>query len=232
MTTTGPRMRPTSASRAAIASKSWQSSRLVDRAPRRRRSGRSGRPRPGTGREPRRPRNRIRPPPEPRGPGRPSPGRAGPDRPGRRTAPAAPVPPETAGPPTARGPAGSSRRPPRPRPARHPGSPTAAPVTAARRTASSRSRPTSGTSPWDPTTTEVSHPPAGTTWLSGHPVGSAGSRAGVDLLGEVLLDADLADGVQLALEEVRVPLLVKDHLLEDRRGPVVAQVVALLGSRR
>src|SRR5690349_14975443 len=59
--------------------------------------------------------------------------------------------------------------------------------------------------------------------------GSARGAAGVDLLREVLRDAHSLEGVDLALEPVGVGLLVADHLLEDRGGAVVAELVALLG---
>ena len=63
--------------------------------------------------------------------------------------------------------------------------------------------------------------------------GSAfGAASRVDLLGEVLLKAHPLDGVELALEPVRVFLLVADHLLEDGGGAVVAEVVAESHGRR
>ena len=55
-------------------------------------------------------------------------------------------------------------------------------------------------------------------------------RLGDDLLGEVLLEPDPLDRVELALEPVGVRLLVADHLLEHRGRAVVAEVVALLGA--
>jgi hypothetical protein len=93
--------------------------------------------------------------------GRPSPGRADPDRPGRRTAPAARVPPWL-GESSSR--ARTSRVfPPPASPATRtaPGFPSDALVTAARRIVSSRSRPTSGTSPSDLTTTCIMAPATG-----------------------------------------------------------------------
>src|SRR3954464_3921614 len=55
-------------------------------------------------------------------------------------------------------------------------------------------------------------------------------RLGDDLLGEVLLEPNPLDRVELALEPVCVRLLVADHLLEHRGRAVVAEVVALLGT--
>ena len=52
--------------------------------------------------------------------------------------------------------------------------------------------------------------------------------AGINHLGQIVLDADIGDGLQLRFKPIGMGLLIACHLIEDRSRRMIAKIAALL----